>query len=400
MNFDTSGMSTALERVGSTLVLWGPRILAALAILIVTHFIAKFVERGIKKIGANAPWQKSEERKATNEEIWRQAGRLGYWVIWLFGFLIALQPLQLGEVVAPLNSLLTEIGAFLPNLIGALAIFIVGLALSRIAKGITENAIGMLNVDRFLTVDDGDEAAAASARTSIASAAGIAVQLLVLLPITLAAIDVLGITAVTVPVRELLQTILNAVPNVIAAALVLLAAFFIGRWVARAAESFLASLGVDRAGTAIGLSGENFSISRVSYHIVLIAIMLFAFIEAARLLDFEVVSRIADETVHLGGRILFGAAVILAGFVIARIVGKLIRENGDAKVASIASYAIVALAIAMGLSFMGIATEIVVIAFGAILGAVAIAAAIAFGIGGRQTAHELLQEWKNNSRTK
>lgn len=128
--------------------------------------------------------------------------------------------------------------------------------------------------------------------------------------------------------------------------------------------------------------------------------MLFALTEAARLLDFAVVSQIADEAVRLGGRIVFGAAVVAAGFLLARIANTLVSENGDAKVARIASYAIIALSIAMGLSFMGIATEIVTIAFAAILGAVAIAAAIAFGIGGRDTAHEVLQDWKKGTDSK
>lgn len=400
MNLNVSGMEAALERVGATLILWGPRIAAALAILVITHFVAKLIERGIRKVGSKAAWEKAKVNNETSSAIWAQAGRLGYWVIWLFGFLIALQPLELGNVVAPLNSLLNEIGAFLPNLIGALAIFIVGLALSKIARGIAENSIGILNIDRFLTGDDEKLADQTRRRASVATAAGIAVQLLVLLPITLAAIDVLGISAVTVPLRELLATILVAVPHVIAAGLVLVVAFVIGRWIATAAETFLAGLGVDNAGAALGLSGDRFSLSRMSYHIVLVAVMLFAFTEAARLLNFEVVSRIADEAVRLGGRIVFGAAVIAAGFVIARVTGKLISDNGNARVARIASYAIIALAVAMGLSFMGIATEIVNIAFAAILGAVTIAAAIAFGIGGRQTAHEMLQEWKGSSSNK
>lgn len=397
MNIDTSGMEGALERVGATLILWGPRIAAAIAILVITHFVAKLIERGVQKVGAKAPWQKSDAKKEANAEIWKQAGKLSYWVIWLFGFLIALQPLELGAVVEPLNSLLNEVFAFMPNLIGALAIFIVGLALSKIMRGITEHAVGMLKFDRFLASDEDEKPEQIKTQSSLAGAAGIAVQMLVLLPISLAAIDVLGISAVTVPLRELLATILVAVPHVIAAALVLTIAFVIGRWVATAAEGFLSGLGVDRAGSAIGLTGEKFTISKVSYHLVLIAIMLFALTEAARLLDFAVVSQIADEAVRLGGRIVFGAAVIAAGFLLARIATNLISENGDTKVGRIAGYAIVALSIAMGLSFMGIATEIVTIAFGAILGAVAIAAAIAFGIGGRDTAHEVLQDWKKGS---
>lgn len=402
MPIDLAGVQPAIDRVVATLILWGPRLLAALVILVVTHFVAKLIQRGITRIGTKAAWQKANVKQETSAEIWNQAGRLGYWVVWLFGFLIALQPLELGEVVAPLNSLLNEVGAFLPNLIGALAIFIVGFALSKIARGITENAIGVLQVERLLTQDEAKLAERTKARASLAMAAGVAVQILVLLPIALAAIDVLGITAVTVPLRELLATVLLAVPHVIAAALVLVIAFFIGRWVASMAESFLSGLGVDQAGEAIGLSGDKFSLSRVSYHLILVAIMLFAVTEAARLLNFAMVSQIADEVVRLGGRIAFGAAFIAATFVIARIVTKLLSESGATRAATPAGYVVIGLGAAMGLSFMGIATQIVTIAFAVTLGAVAIAGAIAFGIGGRETAHELLQDWKksNNRETK
>jgi hypothetical protein len=54
---------------------------------------------------------------------------------------------------------------------------------------------------------------------------------------------------------------------------------------------------------------------------------------------------------------------------------------------------VIGLFVAMGLEFMNIADQIVVIAFGAILGSAAVAAAIAFGIGGRATAHKMLERW-------
>ena len=47
----------------------------------------------------------------------------------------------------------------------------------------------------------------------------------------------------------------------------------------------------------------------------------------------------------------------------------------------------------MGLSFMGIADEIVMLAFGLVLGAAAVAAALAFGLGGRGAAGQVAQSW-------
>jgi hypothetical protein len=57
----------------------------------------------------------------------------------------------------------------------------------------------------------------------------------------------------------------------------------------------------------------------------------------------------------------------------------------------------VALATAMGLRFMGIADEIVILAFGLVLGSAAVAAALAFGIGGRETAGRLLEKWTRDA---
>jgi hypothetical protein len=54
----------------------------------------------------------------------------------------------------------------------------------------------------------------------------------------------------------------------------------------------------------------------------------------------------------------------------------------------------------MGLQFMGIADEIVILAFGLVLGSAAVAAALAFGIGGRETAGRLLEKWTRKAETR
>lgn len=54
---------------------------------------------------------------------------------------------------------------------------------------------------------------------------------------------------------------------------------------------------------------------------------------------------------------------------------------------------------AIALRQMGIADEIVVIAFGLLMGAVAVAAALAFGLGGREVAARELENWLNRLRS-
>ncbi|MEZ0471720.1 hypothetical protein [Luteimonas salinilitoris] len=66
---------------------------------------------------------------------------------------------------------------------------------------------------------------------------------------------------------------------------------------------------------------------------------------------------------------------------------------GPAGLARIARIAILGLVLAMGLRAMGIADDIVNLAFGLVLGAVAVAIALAFGLGGREAAGEVTRRW-------
>ena len=54
--------------------------------------------------------------------------------------------------------------------------------------------------------------------------------------------------------------------------------------------------------------------------------------------------------------------------------------------------AIIILAVAMGIRQMGVAEDIISLAFGLTLGALAVALAIAFGIGGRDAAAKLIEK--------
>ena len=128
--------------------------------------------------------------------------------------------------------------------------------------------------------------------------------------------------------------------------------------------------------------------------------MLFSAVEAARLLSFLAIAEMLEDVLYLAGQVLFGAVIITVGVMIANFLARLIdRSTGgaDGFASTIVRWATIALATAMGLRFMGIADEIVILAFGLILGSAAVAAAIAFGIGGRQTAHRLLERWTSQA---
>jgi hypothetical protein len=129
---------------------------------------------------------------------------------------------------------------------------------------------------------------------------------------------------------------------------------------------------------------------------VLIGIVLFASVQAAALLEFGAIAAMLAQVVELASRVLFGAVIIALGTLLAHILAAATTrpDKPSSEIMSVfVRWGVIALSAAVGLRFMGLANDIIVLAFGLILGAVAVAVAIAFGIGGRDAAKRLLDRW-------
>jgi len=318
------------------------------------------------------------------------------------GLIAILQTLQLGQVVAPLQTLVNTTFAFVPQIVGAGVIFFVGTIVAKIAGQIVETALLTANADGW-AARAGIVAAPAEGSTPTAGVSktlGTIVFAVVIILFAIAALQTLGISSISDPAVNVLQTVFAAIPRVIAASILLAIAFFIGRWVSGLIEQILPTLGFDRSVQSLGLVPATTSPSKALGAVVLTAIMVFAAIEATKLMEFAAISALLVQVIDLGGRVLFGSVIIAAGVVLANVITRLMSAStGDGGFApTIVRYAIIALAVAMGLRFMGLANEIVNLGFGLILGSAAVACALAFGLGGRPTAHKLLERWTDDNR--
>ena len=122
--------------------------------------------------------------------------------------------------------------------------------------------------------------------------------------------------------------------------------------------------------------------------------MLFAAIEALNLIGFESLGTILAVFFVFASRIIFGVVIIGFGVFVGKLVGEIVASMNIPNAAAIgigARVAVVILAVAMGVRQMGVAEDIITLAFGLILGAVAVALAIAFGLGGRDAASKILE---------
>jgi hypothetical protein len=137
--------------------------------------------------------------------------------------------------------------------------------------------------------------------------------------------------------------------------------------------------------------------------LVLVAIILAAVTAAFHLLGFAVLTDLMAGFMVFAGHIILGLAIFALGLYLANLISRAIHASGSAQaglLAVIARVAILLLAGAISLRQMGFANEIVNLAFGLLLGAVALATAIAFGVGGREFAARRLDEWQKSIKSK
>jgi hypothetical protein len=387
---------------------WGPKILAAIAILVIAWLLARAAKWAIAKVVDRVPALRKHYEAEPGKTLGSLIGDIVFWLIILIGIMLAVQPLELGDdVLAPVGQLTTNALAFIPNVVGAGLIFFIGLIVARIVRRLVEGALLAANADGWIrkaglsatagTVPAAPEGAApsvAGSRTSISKSVGMVVFFLIMIPVTISALDALKIEAISGPATQMLHTILDSIPLVIGALILLAIGFLLGKLAKQAIEQLLPSMGFDRSVSAIGITTEGGSPSRAVGTAVMLAIVIFFAIKAAELLQSPLIAAMLAEVLELGSKVLFGAVIILGGVAIARIVSGLVSGAGtEGWLPTILRWAIIALAVAIGLRFMGLANEIVIIAFASIIGSAAVACALAFGLGGRPTAHKLLEQW-------
>lgn len=397
-------MQGILDAFSVAFALYLPRILAALLILVVAYIVASILKAITVRVLSAAHLDERLGSGATpaggagqGRQPGGLTGSLGSLVFWLVILLFlpgALGALNLGGILLPIQAMVASVLAFLPRLISAGLILFIGLFIARLLRDLVTNLLAGAGADRL-----GQNVNLAGAQRPSALA-GLIIFVFVLIPVLTAALDALGLPAVTQPISDMLAKILSAIPNIFAAALVLLVGYVIGRLVAGLVTSILTGIGFDSLPKVLGLrmpARPGSGPSAIVGNLALVAVMLFALTQAMGLLDFVVLTALVASFIQLAGHILLGLIILALGMYLANLAAQAVMASGvpQANVAAvIARVAVLALVGAMALRQMGLANEIVNLAFGITLGAVAVAGALAFGLGGRETAARILEQWR------
>lgn len=327
-----------------------------------------------------------------------------YWLVLLLFLPAVLTALRLEGLLLPVQNMTDTVLTYLPNILAAVLILAVGWFLARLLQRIVVALLVAAGIDR-LSERIGLAQVIGEQRLSVF--VGVLVHALVLIVTIIAALNALNLDAITQPASNMLTMILEAFPAIFAAVLLLIIAYLVARVVKQLITNLLEAAGFNAILVRLGVTGEpaegKWTPADVVGYVVLVAIMLFAVIEAAGLLNFSLLAELVSQLLVFISHVLLGLIIFGIGLYLANLAYRVINVSETAQanlLAKLARFTILVLAGAIALQRMGLANEIILIAFGLLLGTVAITIILAFGIGGKDIAAKQLEEWINTYKSK
>ncbi|MGC9524161.1 MAG: mechanosensitive ion channel [Limnospira sp.] len=338
-----------------------------------------------------------------------------YWFIFLLFLPMILSALQLSGLLAPVELMIGQILSSLPNILKALLIVAGGWLLAQIVSRIVTNLLAAVGFDRFGSRFGLQQT---MGNTSLSSIAGTIVYVLILIPIAISALEALQIEAISNPAISMLEQIFDIIPQIFISGVILAVAYIVGMFVRDLVANLLTNIGFNNVFVWLGLQPQSpptppqeaaepeadlplkaqspkQSPSEIVGIVAFVGIMLFAVVTATDILQLTALTLIIEQLIIIAGRVLFAAVIFAIGLYFANLAFSLISSSGNSQAKLLAQGARIAIIIfvgAMALQQMGIASNIVNLAFGLLLGAIAVAIAIAFGLGGRDVAAEQIRE--------
>ena len=404
----TVPLTTILEE----LFAFAPQLLSAALLLLLAWIAASVLRRITHRL---LTVLKADERLAGPAGVVapdvlslpQHVGNLVYWLVFLLFLPAVLGALQLYGLLQPIRDMLGTILGFLPNLFASALILLVGWFTARIVQRVVTNLLAPTSLNRL------GETSGLNGILRIRNLSGLIGSTaygLILILVVIAALDALKFDVISGPTQEMLSRLFTALPAIFTAGLVLIVALMAGRFVGRLVSDLLDQAGFDGVLARLGLGTTEpaegqATPSTVAGYLTTVAILLVAGIEAAQLLGFEQLGGMMVQLTVFAGNVLLGLVIFGFGVYLAKLCAGLVAQKSSQYsrlLSGTVRLAILILTTSMALRQMGIADEIISLAFGLLLGAIAVAAAIAFGLGSRDIAARQLEKWldscKNDDR--
>lgn len=426
------GAALPLTNVLTQVTAFVPKLISAAVLGAIAWLVATAVKTIVTRT-AGTIMPAMSRRMAVGENQVLPSETLGnalYWFVFLFFLPTILGVLDLQGPLAPVQNLLNEILSALPNIFKAGLIGVVGWFVAKIVRELATNLLAAAGTEKLASKIGLNKAAPGQ---SLSGLLGTIVYLMILIPTAVAALDALQVPAISGPATAMLQQVLSAIPQILTAAGILGVAYVVSQFIGELVTNLLNGLGFNNIFRMLGLNTLHQSTtaapttpvapttttaatrsaiapvikkqtpSEVAGFVAQIGVMLVAAVAATGVLGIPALTQLVDGLLVISGQVLSGVVVFAIGLYLANLAQKVVASSGTPQsqiLGQIARLAIITFVGAMALQQMGIAASIVNLAFGLLLGAVAVAMAISFGLGGRDVASEQLRDWMSGFRDK
>jgi hypothetical protein len=386
-------LSDPLAEMMSQIMTYLPHLLAGMLLLAMAWLAATIVKAIANRTLKATQWDEKLVEQAGMAPMGESVGNVLFWLVILMFLPAVLGVLQLEGMLDPVRNMVDKTLTMLPNIFATVVIILAGWLVAKILSGLVSNLLAAAGADKL------GKTAGLKDRLVLSRLTGSLVFILVFVPALIAGLDALQITAISGPATDMLGMMMMAIPNIFAAVLILFVTWYVARFAAGLLGGLLANMGLNNLPAKVGMEhifSADFKASDLVTRIMVFFAMLFATVEAANRLDFIQVESLVGMFIQFGGDVLLGVAILVVGFWLANLAYQAIMRASSSEavgMAGIARFAILGLVLALGLSAMGIADDIVNMAFALVFGAVAVAVALSFGLGGREAAGRQMEYW-------
>ncbi len=389
-------MENQLENFANQVSNFLPDLLGAILVLLVGWLIAKGIKALVVRLLKKTNWDERVFGRADVADTNVFLGNILYYLIMIIVILIVLEILGIDQVLTPLENMVDEFLSFVPNIIGAILIGFIGYILAKFVSNLV--SIGGSFLDRMVDktgFKDTDK---------LINILKKVVFIIIFIPFLIQAFNALQLDAISEPANNILYGFTEMLGEIIIAALILTLFIWGGKFLADFLEDLFKSLGLDTLAEKIQIQnmiGANQSLSKIVANLIYFFLVFFGIITAVEILGLDRLTEILNQILEVTGQIIFGLIILAIGnYISVMIYNTMTKSSNNKFIASIVRYASLALFIAIALRTMGIANEIVELAFGLILGALAVAFALSYGLGGREAAgehfREVIQKFKSD----
>jgi hypothetical protein len=211
--------------------------------------------------------------------------------------------------------------------------------------------------------------------------------------------------AIFLALTNALNTFLAAIPSIIGALVIIIIGWIIAGILARIVTGLLRRGGADRlfaehGGDVYGEQSRRVQPSVIGGELVKWLVRIIFLVAAANVLGFTQVSLLLNQFLLWIPNLIVAAVILLVAPILARFVRGAIEVGAGQMgftnarlLGRIAEVAIVAFAVVIAVNQLGIAANLVDTLFLGVVAALALAFGLAFGLGGRDVAAQLTQDW-------